>query len=161
MRNDFVKDDNNDIETIYHSVMFQRDSVYPLKNPSKFAIKDSLPPKKGVKKPAREVQYINSEVTDEALVPELSKKYNSDYVIFLNEMDIKTHSDDCINLAMKIYRRDLKVHYTIFDRSGKQVYGDVAVSNFGSNSNDVNEIMKQNFPTISNYILASLDKVAK
>ena len=162
MKNNFVKDDNDDIDALYHAVAFERDSVYTLKDPARFAIKDTVPPKKGApKKPKPEWQYINAKIYDEGLISELSKKYNTDYFIFLNEMDIKTHSEDCINLAMKIYRRDLKVHYTIFDRNGKQLYGDVAVSNFESNSNDVNEIMKKNFPGISAYILASLDKVAK
>jgi hypothetical protein len=162
LKNDFVKDDNDDISSLYHSVVFERDSVYTLKDPARFAIKDTVPVKKGApKKPKPEWQYINSKIYDEGLISDLSKKYNTDYFIFLNEMDIKTHSEDCINLALKIYRRDLKVHYTIFDRNGKQVYGDVAVSNFDSNSNDVNDIMKKNFPSISAYILASLDKVAK
>lgn len=161
MQNDFVKGDNNNLDALYHSVVFQRDSVYTLKFPKKFAVKDTAQKKKTFVKVKPEVQYINAEITDELLIPDLSKRFDADYFIFLNELDIKTHSEDCINLAMKIYRRDLKVHYTIFDKQGKQLYGDVAVANFDSNSNDVNNIMKKNFPAISEYILGSLNKVAK
>ena len=60
---------------------------------------------------------------------------------------------------MKIYRRDLKVHYSIFDKTGKQLYGDVAVSHFGSNTNEVKEIINENFQTISDYILKSFNTV--
>ncbi len=159
--NDFVNDDNRDIDVLYHSLLFEGDSVYPLKNPSRFAIKDTTPVKKGTVKVKKESQYMNVGIYDEMLIPDLSKKYNANYIIFLNEIDIKTHFDDCLNLALKIYRRDLKIHYSIFDKSGKQIYGDVAVSHFGSNTNDVNEIINENFHVISDYILKSFDRSVK
>ncbi len=80
-------------------------------------------------------------------------------LFFLNELDIKTHFEDCLDLALKIYQRELKVHYSIFDRSGKQVYGDVAVVKFPSNSNDVDEIIKSNFPGLSDHIIESVKKI--
>jgi hypothetical protein len=158
--NDFVNSDDRDMEVLYHSLLFEGDTVYPVKDPKRYAEKVSLPVKKHSKIswPKQETNYMNIEINDDMLIPDLSKKYNSDYIIFLNEIDIKTHFEDCINLAMKIYRRDIKIHYSIFDKSGKQVYGDVAVSNFGSNTNDVNVIMKENFPSISDYILKSFNK---
>ena len=159
--NDFVNDDNRDLDLLYHTLLFEGDSVYPLKNPSRFAIKDTMPVKKGTVKRKPEVQYMNVGIYDAMLIPDLSKKYNANYIIFLNEIDIKTHFDDCLNLALKIYRRDLKVHYSIFDKTGKQIYGDVAVSHFGSNTNDVNEIISENFPAISDYILKSFDRAVK
>lgn len=156
VNNDFVKE-GNDLDLIYHTLMFESDSVYPLKDPARFAVKDTSVKKK--KSPATvDSKYINVGIYDSALLPELTKKYDADYIIFLNELDIKTHYDDCLNLALKIYRRDLKIHYSIFDREGKQIYGDVAVSHFESNANDVNEIIKKNFPAISDYIIGSLKK---
>jgi hypothetical protein len=155
---DFVQHDNRDMDVVYHTLRFETDSVYTLKYPAKFAVKDTVKKSGHVKK---ESQYMNIGIYDEMLIPDLSEKYNADYFIFLNELEIKTHFDDCLNLALKIYRRDLMVHYSIFDKKGKQVYGDVAVSHFDSNSNDVKEISSKNFPQISKYILASLDKVSK
>jgi hypothetical protein len=165
LKNDFVMDNNTDVEALYHAVYFGSDSVYPLKDPERFAVKDTSREKKSTtKKPSKikpETTYINVGVYDKELIPDLAEKQEADYIIFLNEIDINTHFDDCLNLALKIYRRDLKVHYTIFDKRGKQVYGDVAVSHFGSNSNDVNEIMEKNFPGIADYILASFDRATK
>lgn len=158
--NDFVKSDNRDLDVLYHTLYFESDSVYTLKYPKLFAIKDTVPKKKSALI-EKDTKYINVGIYDQMLIPDLSEKYSADYFIFLNEIDIKTHFEDCLNLALKIYRRDLKIHYTIFDKKGKQLYGDVAVSHFASNSNDVNEIISQNFPAISDYILASLNKVAK
>ena len=159
--NDFVKDDNHDMDVLYHTFLFEGDSVYPIKYPARFAMKDTLPQKRGMVKPKPETLYMNVGINDSMLIPDLANKYNSDYIILLNEIDIKTHFEDCINLALKIYRRDIKIHYSIFDKTGKQLYGDVAVSHFGSRTNDVNEIIKENFPTITDYILRSFNKVIK
>jgi hypothetical protein len=159
-QHDFVKSEEPGSDAIYHSLLYEQDSIYPLKNPSRFAVKDSLRPK-DVKLSKNESKYINVQVNDQYLVSDLSKQYKADYIIFLNEFDIKTHSDDCINLALQIYRRDLKVHYSIFDKTGKQVYGDVAVAYFDSNSNDVKDISQKNFPAISDYILKSFEKATK
>lgn len=157
---DFVKDDEGGADYLYHSLLYESDSIYPLKDPSRFAVKDTITTK-DIKKLKKESKYINVQINDQYLVADLSKKYEADYIIFLNEFDIKTHTDDCLNLALQIYRRDLKVHYSIFDKNGKQLYGDVAVAYFDSNSNDVNDISKKNFPLISEYILESFKKASR
>ena len=156
---DYVKSSDRDLDVIYHSLLFGSDSTYPSKYPRKFAVKDtSVSRLKDASKLKPEKQYINVSIADATLLPDLSEKYKADYFIFINELDIKTRFDDCLNLALKIYRRDLKVHYTIFDRNGKQVYGDVAVSHFESNANDVKEIAAKNFPKISDDILQSFKR---
>ena len=157
--NDFVMGSDRDFDVIYHSLIFESDSTYPSKFAKKFAVKDtSVAKKKDAPKVKPDKSYINVQIADAMLIPDLSEKFNADYFIFLNEIDIKTHFEDCINLALKIYRRDLKIHYSIYDRHGKQIYGDVAIAYFDSNSNDVNEIVNKNFPAISEYILDSFKK---
>jgi hypothetical protein len=156
---DFVREAGRDMDILYHSLMFESDSVYPLKDPKRFAIKDtSTVKKKNSSKVKPETSYINIDIHDQTLLPDFSEKYNADYFLFINELDIKTHFDDCMDLALKIYRRDLKVHYSIFDKHGKQIYGDVAVVHFASNSNDVHEIISKNFPSLARYILDSMKR---
>lgn len=156
----FVKDDDGEMDVLYHSLLYQGDSIYPLKDPKRYAVNDTNTVK-DIKKLKKEAKYINVQINDQYLISDLSKKYDADYIIFLNEIDIKTHFDDCLNLALKIYRRDVKVHYSIFDKSGRQLYGDVAVAYFDSNSNDVQEIIENNFPAISNYVVNSFERVKK
>ncbi|MBP6333984.1 MAG: hypothetical protein KA444_00830 [Bacteroidia bacterium] len=158
---DFVQDDQRDLDMIYSSLVFEQDTVFPLKANAK---KDSLQWKKKVftskenTVKSLDKTYINVGFYDQLLLPDLSRKYETDYFIFLNELDIKTNFEDCLDLALKIYQRELKVHYSIFDRSGKQVYGDVAVIKFPSNSNDVDVIIASNFPLLSDQILATAKK---
>lgn len=160
---DFVHNDDRDMDLIYNSLSFSEDTVFPLKANAK---RDSLKWKKNLfnskenEAKNKDKSYINVSFYDQLLLPDLARKYSADYFVFLNELDIKTNFSDCLDLALKIYQRELKVHYSIFDRSGKQVYGDVAVVKFPSNSNDVNEIIAMNFPGISDQIIASVKKVS-
>lgn len=160
---DFVENDQRDLDLIYNSLAFGEDTIFPLKAN---ALRDSLQWKKKVftskenSVKTKDKTYINVDFYDQLLLPDLARKYSADYFIFLNELDIKTNYNDCLDLALKIYQRELKVHYSIFDRSGKQVYGDVAVVKFPSNSNDVDEIIANNFPEISDSIISSVKKVS-
>ncbi len=160
---DFVQNDERDLELIYNSLAFGEDTVYPLKANAK---RDSLQWKKKVftskENSVKNVEktYINVDFYDQLLLPDLARKYNADYFIFLNELDIKTNYSDCLDLALKIYQRELKVHYSVFNRNGKQVYGDVAVVKFPSNSNNIDEIIAVNFPGISDHIIASVKRVS-
>ena len=152
----FVGKTEDDFQTIYHSLYYEQDSTFPSKFPKLYGRKDTtLYISKTAKKPVEETVFINSGLRDKLLLHDLADKYGANYFIFLNEIDIKTHFDDCINLALKIYSRDLKVHYSIYDVSGKLVYGDVAVVHFPSNSNNVAEISQKTFPSIASQILRS------
>ena len=155
----FVGNNVGDIDLIYHSLAFEQDSTSPMKNPKKFAVVDTTISGKKTKKKEIDKTYINAIPRDPQLLPDLAKKYNADYFIILNEFDIKTHFEDCIDLAMKIYRRDLKIHYSIYNHKGERLYGDVAVVHFPSNENRVDKIIDENFGKIADYVFESLKKV--
>lgn len=155
----FVSSNTGDIDMIYHSLAFESDSTSPMKNPKKFAVVDTAITGKKTKKKDIDKTYINAVPRDPQLLPDFAKKYNVDYFVMLNEFDIKTHFDDCIDLAMKIYRRDLKIHYTIYNHRGEALYGDVAVVHFPSNENNVDKIVEQNFGKVADYVFNSLKKV--
>ncbi len=161
---DFVQQDDRDLELIYSSVAYGQDTAYPFKAEMK---RDTVMRKMRYaasstdKTDDRLRSYINVSFYDQQLLPDLARKYSADYFIFLNELDIKTHFDDCLDLALKIYQRELKVHYSVFDRSGKQVFGDVASVKFPSNSNFTDEIINNNFPAISDQIISSVKAIGR
>jgi hypothetical protein len=155
----FVASNTGDIDMIYHSLAFESDSTSPMKNPKKFAVVDTAITGKKTKKKEIDKTYINAVPRDPQLLPDFAKKYNADYFVMLNEFDIKTHFDDCIDLALKIYRRDLKFHYTIYNHRGEKLYGDVAVVHFPSNENNVEQIVEANFGKVADYVFESLRKV--
>ncbi|MBL0104828.1 MAG: hypothetical protein IPP51_14345 [Bacteroidetes bacterium] len=162
IQTNFVRDEDNDMDNLYHALVFEQDSTSPSIDPKKFANKDtSLNYGKVFKKTKPAETYIGVDVRDQKLLPELSEKYGANYFIFLNEFDIKTHFEDCINLAMKIYRRDFTVHYTIMDRTGKIIYGDAVTIHYPSNNNNVHEIIDYNFPKVADYVLESFSRAIK
>ncbi len=159
---DFSTDIQKDLEMVYGSISYSMDTIFPILHP----VKDSLKKKPSLFskssatkiKEVRDVKYMNTRLSHPELLVHLSGKYGAELFVFLNQLEIKTNYSDCLDLALKIYRRELKVHYSVFNSSGKQVYGDVAIVDFPSNSNDVAEIMRKNFPKISEYILNSIPK---
>lgn len=161
---DFVQHDDRDLELVYSSVAYGQDTAFPYKAEMK---KDSVMRKMRDVASASTVtreglrSYINVSFYDQQLLPDLARKYTADYFIFLNELDIKTHFDDCLDLALKIYQRELKVHYSVFDRNGKQVFGDAATVKFPSNSNFTDEIINKNFPLISDQIISSVKAIGR
>lgn len=162
IQTNFVRDEDNDLDNLYHALVFEQDSTSPVKDPKKFANKDtSLNYGKVFKKTKPTETYIAIDVRDQKLLPELSEKYSANYFIFLNEIDIKTHYEDCINLALKIYRRDFTIHYTIMDRVGNRIYGDAVTIHYPSNNNNVKEIIDYNFPKVADYILESYNRALK
>jgi hypothetical protein len=154
----FVTESNDEMELIYHSLYYDQQKTFPSLYPSRFAHHDTtLYVSKTAKKPEAEKLFIHSGLRDQLLLKDLSNKYGANYFIFLNEIDIKTNYNDCINLALKLYNRDIKVHYSIYDVSGKLVYGDVAVVHFPSNNNSVKTISSQTFPQIAKQVLLAFN----
>jgi hypothetical protein len=150
-----------DLDMIYGSLNYEMDTVFPVSHPLKDTLqKKSLFTKKSSVKVAEihDLKYMNVILSHPELLQVLSGKYGTDLFVFLDQLDIVTNYSDCLDLAMKIYRRQFKIHYSVFDASGKQLYGDVAVSDFQSNSNDVNNIMEKNFPRLAEYIAKTIPK---
>jgi len=162
------KESQKELDMIYGSLNYQMDTVFPVSHPAADTSKSSSAGKvvKSIfaknkvpnVKEIHDLKYMNIKLTHPELLAKLSEKYGADLLSFLNQFEIKTQYDDCLDLALKIYRRELKVHYSIFDVSGKQLYGDVVVVNFPSNTNDITEIMERNFPKISDYIVKTVPR---
>jgi hypothetical protein len=159
LRTDHVGDDDNDEQNVYKSTFFVQDTVWPVLHP----VKDTAKAKKSAlftkgKAPAvkKETTYINVGFHDQRLLGELGEKYGVDVVIFLNELDIKTSAKDCIDMARKIYDRELRLHYSIFDVRSKQLYGDVAVVHITSATNDLAEIVSTSLPQLSEMVVRGL-----
>jgi len=168
---DISKESQKELDMIYGSLNYAMDTIYPIAHPQPDSVK-SKSAGQAVKslfaknktpkvKEVHDLKYMNIILTHPVILTKLAEKYNTDLFVFLNQFEIKTHYDDCLDLPLKIYRRELKVHYSVFDVSGKQLYGDVAVVNFPSNSNDINDIMMRNFPKISDLMVKTIRPILK
>jgi len=106
--------------------------------------------------PNREEEYMNVLVRDSTLVPYLINKYESDLLVFINQIEVKKTFASGSDVPYSIYGRVVKVHYTVINKEGERVYGNVAVSGMLEKSDYPNEIIKSTYPAISQDIYKHL-----
>jgi hypothetical protein len=149
-------DEVHDLETIYGMVNYGLDTVYPVKYPVRNDTTPVLRKWFAKKQPVVATQYLNARLSHPELLGAYARKYGTDLFIFINQLEVVTHYKDCYDFALKTYRREFKVHYSVFDSSGRQVYGDVAAFNTSSGVNDVADLVREAFPSISGYVSTHL-----
>lgn len=101
--------------------------------------------------------YMNAVVgKPQELFNELYNQYQADIFVFLTQMEIKTNYNSCLDIANKIYRREVMLHFTIYDKSGRLLAGSYATSYFPSDTNNSNKIIGDCFPELARYIAGCL-----
>ncbi len=106
-------------------------------------------------------EYMNVKIHNKEMLTYLRNRYGTDLFVFVNQFNLATNYEHCLDRATNTFERDLKVHFSIFDYTGKQLAGDVVIVHFPSNTNDMTEIMRNNFPVISDYLTGNLPKNVK
>lgn len=104
-------------------------------------------------------KFMQLEMGDTSFLNYLFQLYQSDYIISINQFEIKTNYNSCIDIANKIYRRELLIHYSILKANGKQVRGNFCMEFFPSSSNSDREIVERTFPGAASCIKKEVDAV--
>jgi hypothetical protein len=151
-----------DLYYVYtHTTMSYTPVNFPL-NPTK-ADSAKLKQQAGVQKGQIAVQsdesdkFMNTIVLNPNLLSYLKKKYNADYVLFLNEVDIENDlGSDPSNLMGKTdFNRSVVLHWTMFKaEDGKRVAMGKNKSTFASTNNSPKKIIEGSFATLSKAISA-------
>jgi hypothetical protein len=108
-----------------------------------------------------DAKFMNAEISDTSFYGYLMSQYDADMALSINQFEIKTNYNSCIDIANKIYRRELIIHYTVFDRSSKIIAGNYAVAYFPSNSNKDTEIAELTFSNIAKEIRENISVILK
>ncbi len=101
-------------------------------------------------------KYMKTTLANEKLLPNLNKKYKASHYVFINQLDIKRSADMRYVAAEEQYKREIKVHYTIFDQDGKEVSSGAIKSRFPAGQNDIDKIIKVQFSLIAERIVNNL-----
>ncbi len=101
-------------------------------------------------------KYMKTKLTNDKLLPNLNDKFKASHYIFINELDIKRAVTDVYKASEEQYKREIKVHYTIFDKEGKEISTGAIKSRFSSGQNDIDKIIKVQFPLIAERIVSNL-----
>lgn len=149
-----------DLMYIYNATQL---SYEPLSNPTPGV----LPAKQnGIKngqlavEASTDKKFMNVKISDPKALEYLNNKYKTDYFVFINQLDIVNNAET-YNLATDSYMRDVTVHYTILDKTGKYISAGVATSQFSSKENEPKKIVSLNFSPIATYISGKLASVVK
>ena len=98
-------------------------------------------------------RFMNVRVLNPNMFEYLSIKYEAGYFVFINQLDVKiAPGTDYRALENEVYQREIKVHYSIYDQYGNQIYASAAKNYFPSVMNDMNMIIKGYMPKICNEI---------
>jgi hypothetical protein len=96
--------------------------------------------------------YMNAILSKPAVLQELHAEYGTEIFVFLNQFEIKTNYKNCLDIANKIYQRELLLHFSIYDYNGRQLAGSYALASFPSDSNHASDIMHNCLPEIARLI---------
>lgn len=103
-----------------------------------------------------EGKFFHAEIKDTNLIKYFNKKYGVDYYVFLNQFEVKTNYDNCIDRARQDYERNFIVHYSIYKKNGKIMAGNRAKIFYASNSNSILQIVNDNMQKLASTVLAEL-----
>ncbi len=105
-----------------------------------------------------EKKFMNTKLTNTEVIDYLNKKYLSEYFVFINELDIKNDLDS-YDINTDTYQREVTVHYSILDKTGKTINAGIATSKFSSKENNPKKIVAQCFSPIATYIAAKFTAI--
>lgn len=106
-------------------------------------------------------KYMKTVLSNTELINNLNKKYQAEYYIFVNELDIKRGAEEQYLGGAKNNDREIKVHYTIFDKNEKEVNSGAIITAFDGNENDINKIIKSQFGLIAEKIVSKIIPIEK
>ncbi len=105
---------------------------------------------------AKDDEYMRLSWKNPEFLSKLNNLYQPDYIVTINQFEIKTDYQHCIDRDLHRYARQIKIHYNVFRPDGKQIYGDVVTARYNNTSDDVNKIIQDNFGFLSDYVTQSL-----
>lgn len=105
-------------------------------------------------------KYMKTVLSNDQLLTNLNKKYQAEYYIFINELDIKRGVDSQYTNSNTTQDRTIKVHYTIFNNK-EEVSSGAIITTFDENENDINKIIKSQFGIIAEKIVSKIIPIEK
>ncbi len=101
-------------------------------------------------------KYLNAVITHPEIFENLQAKYGTDLFLFINQFELITNYAHCLDRSKNYFERKVVVHYSVYDASGKQLKGDAVEVTFSSGETNIDKIIAEKFPVISDLLNQSL-----
>lgn len=86
-------------------------------------------------------RYMKTVVKDTSLLPYLNDRYECEYYLFINELDLLNDLSDINSVSTGEWNRILKIHFTIIDSNGKVIETGLLEKSFPRDQNNIDEII--------------------
>jgi len=103
-----------------------------------------------------EDKYIAANWPENNFLDDLVKAYSPEYIVTINQFEIKTDYRKCIDRELENFPRRIRVHYNIFSPGGERLYGDVVTLTYNSTTEDIEQIVEDNFSLLGEFIASTL-----
>src|SRR5204863_3164440 len=107
--------EKDDLNNFYDSEGFYLSSRDTTKKNSETVVASSDNPYFGIfgksSRPDYAFSYMNVSLSKPVLFKELSESYEANYFVVLTQLEIKTHYNECIDIANRVFRREFLVHF--------------------------------------------------
>lgn len=100
-------------------------------------------------------KFMNAVVSKKEVFKKMYEQFGTDYFVFLTQMEFRTNYKTCLDIANQIYQREVLLHFAVYDKDGKQIAGNYAISFFNSDENNAYDIMEKNFKQLAEGVAAS------
>jgi hypothetical protein len=90
--------------------------------------------------------YMNAVIGDPEVLFSAARKYSINLFVFINQVEIRT----LYKKREGSIERRIKVHYSIYDRYGEQVFGDIVILRLSEMRGDIDNVILSCFPVVSN-----------
>lgn len=101
-------------------------------------------------------RYMKAVVKEPQMLDSMHYKFNNKYFLFVNELDIKNIYEGAHQMAQMDFEREIKLHYTLYQKNGEILSTGVSKTHFPAKLNDINLIIKNYFPILAQQIYADL-----
>ena len=98
-------------------------------------------------------KFLNAAVTNSEFFKGLLSANGCNYAVSINQFEIKTNYSSCIDLSRKLYRRELIIHYSIWNANAKLISGNFLVVYFPSDVNKPQELVEKTYKSIAEALL--------
>ena len=101
-------------------------------------------------------RYMKTVITDQKMLDSMHFKFDNDYFLFVNQLDIKNDYSDMIAVQQGSFDRVAQLHYTLYAKDGSILTTGISKTTFSNLQNDINKIISENFPILAYQIFEDL-----
>ncbi|MFO7878469.1 MAG: hypothetical protein ACQES0_07475 [Bacteroidota bacterium] len=102
-------------------------------------------------------KYLHVIYTNPDFIPELAKRRNLDKILFVNQLEIQGSYGNPYISGDGEASRLIKVHYSLYNKSGILLHGGFSSTTIPFRLNDVETVVEDYFPAIVRQIMLNID----